>query len=147
MNYLGIDYGTKRIGLSIGDDELRLAVPTTCLKVGQHEDTLHELQKIIHERRIDSIVIGYPINMDETIGFKAKEVDAFIERLQALVKVPITRIDERLSSESVGDLRQRSGKNRQTLRRIGAIDSAAAVIILQDFFDQQILQNPKQESL
>ena len=137
MNYLGIDYGTRRIGLSIGDDELSFAVSLPCLHVHIIGDIFEEIKKIVELRKIDKIIVGYPFNMDGSVGYKAKEVDEFIEKLNQYVAISIERVDERLTSESVGDLRHRSGKNRRRLRRSGTVDSAAAVIILQDYFDKQ----------
>jgi putative Holliday junction resolvase len=74
--------------------------------------------------------------MDDTIGFKAQEVDRFIRLLEKFIAIPVERIDERLTSENVGDMRRRSVKSRRSLRESGAIDSAAAVLILQDYFDR-----------
>jgi putative Holliday junction resolvase len=137
MNYLGIDYGTKRLGLSVGDDELKFAVPIEAIHVTARENVIQKIAEIVNFRKIYKIIIGYPINMDDTIGMKAKEVDCFIHLLEQFITIPIERIDERLTSENVGDLRKRSIKNRQNLRKSGTIDSAAAVIILQDYFDGQ----------
>ena len=136
MNYLGIDYGTQRIGLSTGDDELRFAVPLKCISGKKLDEAYRSIKEIVGLYRIGKIVIGYPFNMDGSVGYKAREVDAFVKLLQKQVgDISIERVDERLTSESVGDLRHRSGKARRRLRRGGAIDSAAAVIILQDYFD------------
>ena len=136
MNYLGVDYGTQRIGLSTGDDELRFAVPLKCISGKNLDEVYISIKEIIHSHKIGKIIVGYPLNMDGSVGYKAREVDTFIKLLQERVgDIPIERGDERLTSESVGDLRHRSGKARRRLRRGGAIDSAAAVIILQDYFD------------
>ena len=56
------------------------------------------IEKVIHDKSIDFLVVGYPINMDGTIGFKAKEVDQFIKTLDRRFRLPIERIDERLTS-------------------------------------------------
>jgi putative Holliday junction resolvase len=135
MNYLGIDYGTKRLGLSVGDDSLKFVVPIEAIPMTTWEKVAQKIAEIGKLRQIHKIVIGYPINMDDTIGAKAKEVDRFVAFLERFVPIPIERIDERLTSENVGDLRKRSSKNRRKLRKSGAIDSAAAVLILQDYLD------------
>jgi putative Holliday junction resolvase len=135
MDYLGIDYGTKRIGLSVGNGELKFAVPIEAICITTWGNAAQKISEIIKFRQIHKIIIGYPINMDDTIGTKAREVDRFIRLLERLVAIPIERMDERLSSENVNDLRKRSAKNRQNLRKRGAIDSAAAALILQDYFD------------
>ena len=83
MNYLGIDYGEKRIGLSTGDDDVRLAVPVPAAVEPTREARLAHIEREIQQRRIGELVVGYPFNMDGSVGFKAKEVDAFIAELEA----------------------------------------------------------------
>ncbi|MDR1366961.1 MAG: Holliday junction resolvase RuvX [Puniceicoccales bacterium] len=136
MDYLGIDYGTKRIGLSVGDSVLNFVVPIKAIRVTGKNNTAKKIAEIVKLREIHKIIIGYPINMDDTIGTKAKEVDYFVHLLEQYITIPMERMDERLTSENVYDLRKRSSKNRQNLRKSGAIDSAAAVLILQDYFDR-----------
>lgn len=136
MNFLGIDFGNKRIGLSLGDDECFLAVPLGCLQVHSWMQIFQELEEVVQMRHIHQMVVGYPYNMDDSVGQKAQEVDRFIAELQKKIPLPVERVDERLTSESVGDLYHRSGKKRQKLRRKGMIDAAAATIILQEFLDQ-----------
>jgi putative Holliday junction resolvase len=137
MNYLGIDYGTKRMGLSVGDGVLRLAVPIEAVRVRAPRDAVRRIAEIVNFRRIHKIIVGYPLNMDDTVGVQAREVERFMDLLRREIGIPVEPVDERLSSESVEDLRWRSIKNRRNLRRRGAIDSAAAALILQDYFDGQ----------
>ena len=142
MNFLGIDYGTKRIGLSYSDSEIGFAFPIDPLPVNNKDFDLvfTKIAEIINFRRIHKIIIGYPINMDDSIGEKAREVDDFIEKLKQHTDVEIERFDERLTSESVQDFHQsRSAINRKKLRNKGTIDSAAATIILQDYLSEKSL--------
>ncbi|HCJ11521.1 MAG: hypothetical protein A2Y14_01655 [Verrucomicrobia bacterium GWF2_51_19] len=139
MNYLGIDYGAKRIGLSFGDDELRLAVPIEAAVEVTEEGRLQHIERVIRERRIGAMVVGYPYNMDGSVGSKAREVDTFIQRLNAF-GLPLYKMDERLtSSQAESDWRQlgqrRSPKRQQKVRKAGHVDSAAAALILQDYLD------------
>jgi putative Holliday junction resolvase len=112
-----------------------LAVPFEAIRVNTLGNVGKEIAEIVKLRRIHRIIVGYPINMDDSVGAGTKEVDYFIGLLEKNISIPVERMDERLTSENVGDMRRRSGKNRQNLRRSGAIDSAAAVLILQDYFD------------
>ncbi|MDR3317673.1 MAG: Holliday junction resolvase RuvX [Puniceicoccales bacterium] len=137
MNYLGIDYGRKRIGLSVGDDELRLAVGLGAILVKDWREVMKEIVKIVESRKIDKIIVGYPINLNGHIGKAAEEVDRFIKDLNEVVGVKIERMDERLTSEGVGDMRKRSPKKRRKLRKKGEVDKVAAVLILQDYFDRE----------
>lgn len=147
MNYLGIDYGEKRIGLSFGDDELALAYPLPAAVDPVAEKRWQHIADIIARRRIHELVVGYPYNMDGTAGFKAKEVDAFIAELERRFGLPVHRSDERLTSvmaeaemESLrpgGRKKKLSPRERQRQRQSGELDSRAAVLILQDFLDSR----------
>ena len=97
MRCLGIDYGTKRIGLSQGD-EIGVATPLPALTDGLGEASWRKLGDIIKQRRITDLVVGYPYNMDGSVGFKAKEVDAFAAKLQEQFRLPVHRVDETRTS-------------------------------------------------
>lgn len=135
MRCIGIDYGTKRIGLAFGDD-LGVATPLPALIEVDEGKRWNALLQVIKERRATDVVIGYPLNMDDTAGFKAKEVDGFAARLRAATSLPIHYIDERLTSYEAESSIAKS--KRRTVRASGLIDSRAATIILQDFLDQRI---------
>jgi len=128
MRCLGIDYGSRRIGLSFGD-EVGVATP---------------LPALVQERQITDFVLGYPYNMDGTVGFKACEVDRFAEQLRARFALPVHLVDERLTSyeaETEGrELRnsKRSARAQQAFRASGVVDSRAATLILQDFLNQRV---------
>lgn len=133
MRYLGIDYGERRIGLSFGD-ELGIAVPLDAATDPTASERLETIAEVIEERRVVELVIGYPYNMDGSAGFKAREVDAFIELLKQRFNLPVHRIDERLSTKTASEHLPK-GRNDE-LRRSGRIDSMSACIVLQDFLNQ-----------
>lgn len=135
MRCIGIDYGERRVGLSYGDD-IGVATPLPAARDATEEARLARVATIVRERRATDIVIGYPYNMDGTVGFKAREVDAFVEKLLQLVDLPVHRIDERLTSQVAAQAF--SKKRDDELRRSGKIDSVAATLILQDFLSQRI---------
>lgn len=148
MHFLGIDYGEKRIGLSYAD-ELKIAIPLSPATGRTLKERLEKLAQTIKERKIDVLVIGYPYNMDGSIGFKAKEVDLFIKKLEKQFKLPIFKIDERLSSQQVeSDIltlklqtKKQSIKSKQTTRKTGELDSRVAALLLQDFLETQDTQD------
>ena len=134
MRFLGIDYGTRRIGLAAGD-ELGIATPIPALVEAEPAARRKALAAVVKTRRIQEIVLGLPLNMDGSSGFKAKETEAFAEELRAEFGLPVHLVDERLSSHLV-----ESGMNQKQLREIrgkGIIDSRAAAVILQDYLDQR----------
>lgn len=132
-NYLGVDYGTKRIGLAWADD-LGIALPIGAFPGVDDHSYLENLREVVDQKKINEIIVGYPIHMDGTVGVRAKEVDIFIKVLEEAFKIPIHRVDERLTSlaaeEAMG--KQSAKKKRQNL---GKIDASAAGIILRDFIE------------
>lgn len=138
MRCLGIDYGTKRIGLSYGD-ELGLATPLPALVDADPEKRWAGLLAVVRQRRATDLVLGYPFNMDGSVGFKAKEVEVFADRLKKETGLPVHLVDERLTSHQA-----ESSIPKHKLREVrasGIVDSRAAAIILQDFLDQKFPVN------
>jgi putative Holliday junction resolvase len=137
MRCLGIDYGEKRIGLAWGDG-LGVATPLPAAVESSFEERIAHIKQLIQERSATDIVVGYPYNMDGSIGFKAKEVDGFIGKIEELFGLPVHRIDERLTSHCMeSDLGLSSRKERE-LRKSGIVDSGAAALILQDWLDMNL---------
>ena len=138
MNTLGIDWGEKRIGLAFVD-ELGIALPLPAAVAPSKKERMRQIEETIRQRRVERLVVGYPLNMDGTVGFKAKEVDVFIEELEKRFHLPVHRIDERLSSHSVEQ--GLKGRKNKPDRKSGEIDSQAAALILQDFVEEQNLNS------
>ena len=141
MNFLAIDYGERRIGLAHGDSEIGIAMPAPAAVQSEPEARLAHIENEIKTRRIGTLVVGYPVNMDGSHGYKTREVDAFIEVLEARFGLPVIRVDETLSSyeaESGMSSKRKGGRDarsRQKHRATGEIDSRAAAVILQDYFN------------
>ena len=139
MRCLGIDYGTKRVGLAHGD-EIGVATPLPALVDADEAVRWQKLGELIKARRITDLVLGYPYNMDGSVGFKAKEVEAFAARLKAAFGLPVHLVDETLtSSEAESSIAK---KDRRGLRDSGLVDSRAACLILQDFLNEQFPAEP-----
>ena len=138
MNYLGIDWGEKRIGLAFAD-EVGIAMPLPAAIATSKKERMRHIEAMLTQRKAQELVVGYPLNMNGTVGFKAKEVDTFIAELEKRFRLPIHRVDERLSSHSVkqGLLGQKKKPSRQS----GEIDSRAAALILQDFIEERKLNS------
>ena len=144
MRFLGIDYGTRRIGLAFGD-ELGIATPLPALTDADAAKRRAGLAAVVKARRVTDLVLGYPYNMDGTTGFKAKEVDAFADQLRADLGLPVHLFDARLTSHMA-----EAGMTQLELREIrakGIVDSRAAALILQDFLDQRFPPPPPAEEL
>jgi putative Holliday junction resolvase len=135
MRCLGIDYGTRRIGLSYGDD-LGVATPLPALVDAEPARRWERLLEAARGRRITDLVVGWPLNMDDTAGPKAREVEQFVGRLRAALDLPVHLVDERLTSHAAEEATPKA--RRRELRSSGVIDSRAATLILQDFLNQRV---------
>ena len=101
------------------------------------------LAAAIAERRVTDIVLGYPLNMDDTAGPKAREAEAFAAKLRGAFSLPVHLIDERLTSYEAESTIARH--RRREVRASGLVDSRAATLILQDFLDQRVPPPPSPE--
>ncbi|WP_407678214.1 Holliday junction resolvase RuvX [Candidatus Seribacter sulfatis] len=141
--YLGIDYGTKRIGLAWAD-ELGIALPIGAVPGVDDQSYLDRIADLIEAKEVNELIVGYPIHMDGTVGVRAKEVDVFIATLEKSFAMPVHRVDERLTSlaaeESLG-----VQSNKKKKKNLGKIDASAAGIILRDFIENRNVIPPPQD--
>jgi len=127
---LGLDPGTKTIGVAISDVDRTLASPLTTIRRSKFHRDAETLADIIAREAVCGLVVGMPFNMDGTAGPRAQSVRAFRRALAEYIDLPMLFWDERLSSDVAGDTLRDAGKtNRQ---REAMIDAAAAAHILGD---------------
>lgn len=131
---LGLDLGTKTIGVAASDPDRRLA--TTVMTIDRKTFTADakHLLALANERRSVGIVVGLPINMDGSEGPRAQSTRAFARNLEKLVTVPIMLWDERLSTAAVE--RELIAADVSRAKRKAVIDQHAAVFILQGALDR-----------
>jgi len=127
--YLGIDYGTRRMGLAWAD-ELGIAFPLGVIAGVESKGWLEQLRKVVEERGVTEFVVGYPLHMDGEVGRRAKEVDSFADRLREKFGLPVSKVDERLTS-----LAAEEALGKKANPKDGKIDATAASLILKDFLD------------
>jgi putative Holliday junction resolvase len=131
MRYLAIDYGTKTTGLAICDPTETVVSPLVVLPTSK--DLISKIVDIVKNESVQAIVLGLPMNMDDSIGPQAKIVQDFANELKKMVTVPIYFQDERLSTfaaeEKLISRELTQGKKRKRL------DAVAAAEILQAFLD------------
>jgi putative Holliday junction resolvase len=121
-----------------------VATPLAALVSADVDERWTALLSVVRQRRITDIVLGHPLNMDDSAGPKAKEAEALAERLRAEFGLPVHLIDERLTSYEAESSIPKA--KRRSVRASGTIDSRAATLILQDYLDQKIprpLSNPE----
>jgi putative Holliday junction resolvase len=133
MRYLAIDYGAKRTGLAVCDAGETIASPYGVLH-GQ-KDLIQRIGRVVASENIEAIVLGLPLNMDDSEGPQAQKVRAFAKQLQSHIRIPVYFQDERLSSfgaeQKLEEIGLSKGKKRERL------DALAAAEILQAFLDQK----------
>ncbi|MBU1146335.1 Holliday junction resolvase RuvX [Patescibacteria group bacterium] len=129
MNYLGIDYGERRVGFATGSDETKIASPFFILENKGRDFLLAEIKKICEQEEVEKIVVGMPLTMASGAGPQAEEVSRFVDFLKDNLTMPVETEDERFSSTMVDKLMAES--------RVKDRDAVAAMIILQSFFDRK----------
>ena len=127
---LGLDPGTKTIGVAISDVDRSLASPLITIRRTKFRNDVKALSDIIGRERIVGLVIGMPYNMDGTSGPRAQSVRAFRRSLAEHIDLPMLFWDERLSSAAADDVLRSSGRSNRD--REAMIDAAAAAEILSD---------------
>ena len=130
---IGLDLGSKRIGVSICDDEQLIATPLKTLNRNSLKDLIDELKLIINENDIKGIIVGNPLNMDGSSGRSAQSVKDTTENIEKNLDIPICLWDERLST--VGAFNLSSQLDINVSKREKKIDENAAAFILQGALD------------
>ena len=130
---LGIDIGTKRIGISISDDKRLIAMPLKTVEVSSLNEFIKEIKYLVNENNIQGLIIGDPINMDGTKGKSSQSVKDKSIIINREVNIPIILWDERLST--VGAFNLSSQLDINVSKRVKKIDENAATFILQGALD------------
>ncbi len=134
MKVLAVDFGSKRIGLAVGNSQTRVATPLGQIAANSQRLALDEITRKIGEFEIEQIVVGYPLNMDGSRGPACMAVERFAASLRKHAKLPVVLVDEKLSSfeaEEKGKEIEGDFRKRKTF-----LDSVAAQVILQTFFER-----------
>ena len=130
---IGLDLGSKRIGVSICDEKQLIATPLKTINRNTLNELITELKMIIDENDIKGIVIGNPLNMDGTSGRSAQSVKDTSQKIEENINIPICLWDERLST--VGAFNLSSQLDINVSKREKKIDENAAAFILQGAID------------
>ena len=130
---IGLDLGSKRIGVSICDEKQLIATPYKTIYKSKNNELIQELKKIIQENDIKAIIIGYPLNMDGSLGSSAQSVNDVSKNIDKEIDVDVCLWDERLST--VGAFNLSSQLDVNVSKREKNIDQNAAAFILQGAID------------
>lgn len=133
MKYLAIDYGTRRCGLAMCDASETIVSPLEVIETSKN--LLNKIAEIIRTENINAVVLGLPLNMNETEGQQAKVVQEFAGRLKKKIKIPIHFQDERLSTFAAEE--KLAALNFTRKKKQKRIDAIAAAHILESFLEQE----------
>ena len=141
MRTLGIDLGSRRVGLALSDEGGRFATPIDVLTVSSPQQAIDRILPVIRTEAVQRIVLGLPLNMDDSVGPAARSTLEWGRSLAAAAGVPVLYVDERLSSfaaeQSLAD-RKRAGEKLTRQRKKEQLDAVAAATFLQQFLDGKL---------
>ncbi len=133
MRILGLDHGTKRIGIAISDELKLIAQPLEFVAAEPFAEFLARLKALLREKEVELILVGMPRNMDGSYGPAAHKAQDFIAALRGAVTVPIKAWDERLTSAQANRLLIQANVRRD--QRKQKVDKMAAALLLQNYLD------------
>ena len=134
MRYIGLDLGTKTLGISLSSGIIATNYKT--LRHNEDYDYLsQEVEKIVVDKKIDKIVLGFPKNMNNSIGERANITLEFKKKLEARTNLEVILEDERLNSKVANQVLIEADKRRK--KRKERVDGVASVIILQSYLDRK----------
>jgi putative Holliday junction resolvase len=136
---LGLDLGTKRIGVAVSDRSGTVAGPLTVLARSGDEARDHaRIRALVAEEEAELVVVGLPLSMDGSVGRAAAAAAAEVERLASVVGVPVETYDERLTTVSAHRTLTEAGLDERARRRV--VDKVAAAVILQGWLDRRAVE-------
>ena len=142
MRTLGLDIGSKRIGLAISDSEGEFAFPKGKLERKGRKQDLAALRELIEREEVKRVVIGIPIHMNGREGVGAEAARRFAADLGETTGLVVDTIDERLTTVEAERMLQASGHNSRKRKQV--VDSVAASIILRTYLDREQAMAPSE---
>ncbi len=136
MRYLGLDLGSKTLGMALSDASGLIASPYQVIRHNEnYEQLLSEVKRVVEEKNVQEIVLGLPKNMNNTIGEKGNLSLLFKSQLEDLLKIPVHLQDERLTTVEAQNILLKQDASRKKRKQV--IDEVAATIILQSYLDRK----------
>jgi len=133
MRILGIDYGSKRIGLSVCDELGFTAQGLTTITRKNKKKDMEEISSFVEKYNVEKIVIGFPVRLDGTEGIQCEKVNRFAGILEKMFSIPVIKWDESLSTKEAETILIEANMSRKKRKKV--IDKLAATIILQGYLD------------
>ncbi len=141
LRTLAVDLGQRRVGLAMSDEGGRFATPLDVLEVHGTEQAIGPVVGLIQKEEVRRLVVGLPLNMDNSVGAAAREAVVWGRQVASLARVEVIFVDERLSSfeaEQRLNARKRGGEKMTRKGKKGQLDAQAAAGFLQEFLDGRL---------
>jgi putative holliday junction resolvase len=137
MKILGLDLGSKTLGIALSDalGFTAQGIETFFFKDNQYDQAVNRVFEIVQKEKIKTIVLGYPKNMNGTLGERAMISEQFAEKLKALMDVEVVLWDERMSTVMAEKVLINANVSRSKRKKV--IDKMAAIVILQSYLDSK----------
>lgn len=138
MRVIGLDFGTRTVGVALSDEAQIIAQPLVTIErkhAAKLRRTYAQLERIIEEQNVGSIVLGFPKNMNNTEGERAEATRQFMNDLERRTGLPVILVDERLTTVEADRILEETGVAASA--RKAHIDKMAAAIILQSYLDKE----------
>ncbi len=133
MRIMGLDIGTKNIGVAVSDETGTIAQARGVVKRENEKKAISRIKGIAEEYKVEEVVVGLPLNMNGTRGERAQDSEKFAKLLEKELKLPVKLWDERLSTKEAEDIMIMADISRKKRRK--DLDKLAAQIILQNYLD------------
>ena len=131
MKFLAIDYGERRTGIAVGLSDFKIPFPRPALDL-QKDDLFNALKHLVKEEVIDAVVLGYPLHKDGSMSTKAQLILSLKPQLESHLNIPVHLQDETYTTVKAKE--RTAHFSMKDKRNKGKLDSAAACIILEEFF-------------
>jgi len=131
---LAVDYGLKHVGIAISDAEKKFAFPLIMIENKGDKYLIEEIKKIVEEKEAETIVIGFPLNMDKTKSKMTESVENFVAKLKTTISVSVVTIDERLTSFAAEENLRECNMSTKKMKKY--VDIEAARLILEKYLDE-----------
>jgi len=135
ISALGLDIGSKRIGVAGCDGTGLIASGIATIKRTSFIEDLAQLEGIVREREVQVLVVGLPYSLEGKLGFQAKKVQNYVKRVAAALEIPVEYVDERLTSVEAEEMLKAEGISPSKNKAL--IDRKAACLILQEWLEQR----------
>jgi len=146
MRIIGLDFGSKTVGVALSDPLGFTAQGVEIIRRDSENKlrrTLARIEELIIENEVETIVLGYPKNMNNTLGERVEKTEAFKEQLERRTGLPVVLWDERLTTVAADQIMMETGIRRENRKQY--VDKIAAMLILQGYLDYLSNQKEKEE--